>query len=179
MNIVIVAIHVTAAVILVLTVLLQAGKGAGMGAAFGGASGTVFGTRGPATLISKITCAAAVVFMLTSLNLALSQSGGVRKGSVMDNYQSPAPITTPASPIPATESGESQTTAPVPTEEPVSSEAAASPTPTDEANTTESTEEATPVGEPEGEEAVPSVNQSGSADDHAGGESAQPTAVAE
>lgn len=103
MNIVIVSIHVAAAVILVLTVLLQAGKGSGMGAAFGGASGTVFGTRGPATLISKITCAAAVIFMLTSLNLALSQSGGVKRGSVMDDYQasppaatSPAPAATPA-----------------------------------------------------------------------------------
>lgn len=98
MNIIIVSIHVTVAVILVLTVLLQAGKGAGMGAAFGGSSGTVFGTRGPATLISKITCVAAVVFMITSLNLALSQSGGVKKGSIMDDYQTPAPISSQATP---------------------------------------------------------------------------------
>lgn len=104
MNIIIVSIHVTVAVILVLTVLLQAGKGAGMGAAFGGSSGTVFGTRGPATLISKITCVAAVVFMITSLNLALSQSGGVKKGSIMDDYQSPAPISSPAAPAVTEES---------------------------------------------------------------------------
>ena len=86
------------AVILVLTVLLQAGKGAGMGAAFGGSSGTVFGARGPATLISKITCGAAVIFMCTSLNLALSQrNGGV---SVMEEYSAPAdaPLATPAEP---------------------------------------------------------------------------------
>jgi len=88
MNIIIVSIHVTVAVILVLTVLLQAGKGSGMGAAFGGSSGTVFGTRGPATLISKITCVAAVVFMCTSLNMALSQGGAGKKGSIMDEWPS-------------------------------------------------------------------------------------------
>ncbi|MDR2945255.1 MAG: preprotein translocase subunit SecG [Candidatus Adiutrix sp.] len=98
MNIIIVSIHVVAAVILVLTVLLQAGKGAGMGAAFGGSSGTVFGTRGPATLISKITCAAAIIFMCTSLNMAISQ-GGLNKGSIMDEYSSEAPAASaPASP---------------------------------------------------------------------------------
>lgn len=101
MNIVIVSIHIAAAVILVLTVLLQAGKGAGMGAAFGGSSGAVFGTRGPATLISKITCAAAVIFMCTSLNMAISQ-GGLSRGSVMDEWSSgvgatPAPVATPVS----------------------------------------------------------------------------------
>lgn len=96
MDIIVVSIHITAAVILVLTVLLQAGKGSGMGAAFGGSSGTVFGARGPATLISKITCGAAVVFMITSLNLALSQGGISKKGSVMDEWSS-APAATPAS----------------------------------------------------------------------------------
>ncbi|MDR0881376.1 MAG: preprotein translocase subunit SecG [Candidatus Adiutrix sp.] len=110
MNPVVVSIHVAAVVVLVLTVLLQAGKGAGMGAAFGGSSGTVFGTRGPTTLISKITCGAAVVFMITSLSLALSQSGGGPKGSIMDDYQdaAPPPMASPAAapepaPAPAAE----------------------------------------------------------------------------
>lgn len=96
MDIIVVSIHITAAVILVLTVLLQAGKGSGMGAAFGGSSGTVFGARGPATLISKITCGAAIVFMITSLNLALSQGGISKKGSVMDEWSSVPAATSPA-----------------------------------------------------------------------------------
>lgn len=104
MDIIVVSIHITAAVILVLTVLLQAGKGSGMGAAFGGSSGTVFGARGPATLISKITCAAAVIFMITSLNLALSQSSALKKNSIMDEWSSvpaaSAPAASPASPAP-------------------------------------------------------------------------------
>lgn len=100
MNIIVVSIHITAAVILVLTVLLQAGKGSGMGAAFGGSSGTVFGARGPATLISKITCAAAVVFMCTSLNLALNQGGRSQKGSVMDEWSTTTTQSAPAQPAP-------------------------------------------------------------------------------
>ena len=36
-------------------ILLQAGKGADIGAVFGGGSGTVFGSRGAATFLSKIT----------------------------------------------------------------------------------------------------------------------------
>lgn len=100
MDIIVVSIHIAAAVILVLTVLLQAGKGSGMGAAFGGSSGTVFGARGPATLISKITCGAAVIFMITSLNLALSQGGVSKKGSVMDDWSSaPAATSSPSAPM--------------------------------------------------------------------------------
>jgi preprotein translocase subunit SecG len=87
-------------VVLVLTVLLQAGKGAGMGAAFGGSSGSVFGARGPATLIGKITCAAAVIFMCTSLFLAISQSG-LKTESVMSDYAE-----TPAAPADAPPAGQ-------------------------------------------------------------------------
>ena len=85
MHSVVIIIHVLAVVILVLTVLLQAGKGAGMGAAFGGSSGSVFGTRGPATLIGKITCGAAVVFMCTSMFLAINQGAGSGE-SLMADY---------------------------------------------------------------------------------------------
>ncbi len=104
MHTIIIAVHVVVAVILVLTVLLQAGKGAGMGAAFGGSSGSVFGSRGPTTLISKITCAAAVIFMCTSLNLAIFQ-GGLSRDSVLDEWSqeaaAPAPAATPAAPAEA------------------------------------------------------------------------------
>jgi preprotein translocase subunit SecG len=55
---------------LVILILLQAGKGADIGAAFGGASNTVFGGRGPATFLSKITSVAAILFLITSISLA-------------------------------------------------------------------------------------------------------------
>jgi len=52
-------------------ILLQSGKGAEIGAAFGGSSQTVFGSRGPANFLSKLTVVVAAVFMLTSLTLAI------------------------------------------------------------------------------------------------------------
>ena len=55
-------------------VLLQAGKGAEMGAAFGGSSQTLFGSAGAMGFLTKLTTIAAVVFMLTSLLLALSST---------------------------------------------------------------------------------------------------------
>ena len=97
MNTIVIVVHVLAIVVLVLTVLLQAGKGAGMGAAFGGSSGSV-GARGPATLIGKITCAAAVIFMCTSMFLAINQ-GGHKTESVMSGYVEP-PLA-PAEAVPA------------------------------------------------------------------------------
>ncbi len=62
-------IHTIVSLMLIIIVLLQAGKGAEMGAAFGGASKTVFGPRGAAGPLAKITVGAAVIFMLTSIYL--------------------------------------------------------------------------------------------------------------
>ncbi len=67
-------VHVVACVVLILVILLQAGKGGGMGAAFGGSSQTVFGGRGAQTFLGKVTSACAGIFMLTSLTLAYHSS---------------------------------------------------------------------------------------------------------
>ncbi len=71
MTTVLLIIHVFVCVFLILLVLLQSGKGAEIGAAFGGSSQTLFGSRGAATFLNKITTAVAIVFMLTSLSLAV------------------------------------------------------------------------------------------------------------
>ncbi len=64
-------IHVLVCVILILVVLLQSGKGADLAGAFGGgATQTAFGSRGPASFLSKMTTVAAIVFMLTSISLS-------------------------------------------------------------------------------------------------------------
>lgn len=68
---IILALHIIICIFLVITILLQAGKGADMGAAFGaGSSQTLFGARGAATFLSKITTSAAMIFLLTSVSLA-------------------------------------------------------------------------------------------------------------
>jgi len=64
-------LHVLVCIFLIAVVLLQRGKGAEIGAVFGGGgSSTVFGSRGAGNFLSKITTAAAIVFMITSLSLA-------------------------------------------------------------------------------------------------------------
>ena len=68
-------IHIILAVILVVLVLVQQGKGAAAGAAFGsGASSTVFGSRGNATFLNKLTTMVALIFFVTSLSLAYISS---------------------------------------------------------------------------------------------------------
>src|SRR5512136_2840357 len=65
-------LHVLVCIILILVVLLQSGKGADLAGAFGGgATQTAFGSRGPASFLSKLTTAAAVLFMITCLSLSL------------------------------------------------------------------------------------------------------------
>ena len=64
-------LHVLVCIFLIGVVLLQRGKGAEIGAVFGGGgSSTVFGSRGAGNFLSKLTTAAAIVFMITSLSLA-------------------------------------------------------------------------------------------------------------
>ncbi len=73
--------HIMVCFLLIFIVLIQGGKGAELGAAFGGGSSqTVFGGRGAATFLNKATTMVAVVFMLTSLLLAIAS---VRSGSVI------------------------------------------------------------------------------------------------
>lgn len=101
---VLVILHVVVALALILIVLLQTGKGASLGAAFGGSSETVFGSRGAATFLSKLTTAAAIIFMLTSLTLAVYSSR--QEGSiVLEQKETPVQTSAPATETPKTEQG--------------------------------------------------------------------------
>jgi preprotein translocase subunit SecG len=89
------------AIILVLAVLLQSSKGADLAGAFGGmGSQTAFGPRGTATFLSKATVALAVIFMLTSISLAIlgNQLRGTGGPSVLGDEPAAAaePGATPA-----------------------------------------------------------------------------------
>ena len=68
---IVIAVHLVAAIGMVLLVLLQQGKGAESGASFGsGASATVFGSQGSSTFLSRFTAILTAVFFVTSLALA-------------------------------------------------------------------------------------------------------------
>ncbi len=82
MQVLLLILHVLVCIFLILIVLLQSGKGAEMGAAFGGSSQTLFGSRGAATFLNKLTTVAAIVFMLTSLLLTMITTKG---SSVIQN----------------------------------------------------------------------------------------------
>ncbi len=97
-----VILHLIVCFLMIAAILLQAGKGAEIGAAFGGSSQTVFGSRGPGTFLSKVTVAAAVIFMLTSLGLALlSKQENV--ASVIDTPAASGEATAPSGTEPAPE----------------------------------------------------------------------------
>lgn len=70
METLLITIHYVVCFLLIVAILLQAGKGADIGAVFGGASQTVFGSRGPATFLNKITVVVAATFLVTSIWLA-------------------------------------------------------------------------------------------------------------
>ena len=121
-----VTVHVTVSLALILVVLLQVGKGQSIGAAFGGAgsSQTFFGSRGPATFLSRLTAVSAALFMLTSLGLAYMSAGGGQGSSITDRTlppvtdTAPAPTTPPASETtPAPSTTPPPVTAPPPAQE--------------------------------------------------------------
>ena len=93
MEIVLYLVHIVVCVVLIMVVLLQSGKAADLAGAFGGGgSQTALGSRGAATVLTKATTVCAILFMLTSLGLALY--GSRRGGSVLEQV----PVETPPAP---------------------------------------------------------------------------------
>ena len=93
-------IHVALSIAVIGLVLIQHGKGADAGAAFGsGASSTVFGSKGSASFLTRITTILAGCFFATSIALfymAANRDAGT--GSVTDNLRT---IEVPAVEVPA------------------------------------------------------------------------------
>ncbi|SDW07754.1 preprotein translocase subunit SecG [Nitrosomonas communis] len=82
------SIHLIAALVVVVLVLLQHGKGADMGAAFGsGSAGSLFGASGSANFLSRTTALAATVFFITSLSLAYFSGGATESTSIMKRFE--------------------------------------------------------------------------------------------
>ncbi len=68
-------LHITNCIVLIIVVLLQAGKGSTVGLSFGGgASQTVFGSSGGKNFFARLTSGLAILFMVTSVFLSIISS---------------------------------------------------------------------------------------------------------
>jgi len=124
----IIVLHVITAIILVLAVLIQTGRGAELGAAFGSMGQASFG-RGQQTFLAKATTVLAVVFMVTSMSLSLLSSKLTGRSVIQASGDatpvSSGPVQLPTEPLPlqqsaagvpgaVPQSGTTQPAAPVP-----------------------------------------------------------------
>jgi preprotein translocase subunit SecG len=87
MYIVLIIIHIVVCLILILTILLQAGRGGGLTESFGGdTTQSVLGTQAP-VMLKRATEISAIVFLITSLLLAVVSSG--RNRSLLNRMRMP------------------------------------------------------------------------------------------
>lgn len=102
---VVTVLHIIVCFFLATVVLLQQGKGSDVSAVFGGSSQTLFGSSGAGNLLTKLTSASAIIFMLTSLTLTYGAAKQSTR-SLFDNtpVSTPAPAAIPDTP-PAAQSG--------------------------------------------------------------------------
>jgi len=89
-------VHVIVCVFLILVVLLQQGKGADLSVFGGGSTQTAFGARGATTLLHKLTVASFVIFILTTVSIAIFQTraggGSLMHGVARAHTAAPSPV---------------------------------------------------------------------------------------
>ena len=83
--------------LLIVSVLLQTGKGGGMAGLGGGSSDTAFGAH-TANVLQKFTLYSVVVFFVLVIVLAHYSKREVNNSSVMDNFVAPQAETKPVAP---------------------------------------------------------------------------------
>ncbi len=109
MQTLILTLHIIVCVLLIILVLLQAGK-EGMGVIFGGGNSSVFGSSGAGGILAKLTAFMAVLFVITSLSYTFVTSSRSSDDSTILDLDvkleetaptpPPAPVTqSPAQPV--------------------------------------------------------------------------------
>ena len=96
----ILTVHLIACLILIAVILLQAGRGGGLTDMGGGAAQSILGTRG-ATILTRATTVCAIVFMLTSLSLAVLSAQRGRSLMERARPKAAAPVKAPIEQKPA------------------------------------------------------------------------------
>src|SRR5262245_38593599 len=85
-------VHILVCVALMISILLQSGRGGNMAAAFGvgGGSQTLFGGRGASTFLTRATQVLGAAFFVTSLLLAFMSRGSVRQPRSLSQQEAKA-----------------------------------------------------------------------------------------
>ena len=99
MQTLILTLHIIVCVVLVILILLQAGK-EGMGVIFGGGNTSVFGSSGAGGMLAKMTAFMAVVFVVTSLSYTYVTSSRPSDESAVLNVEPLTIEDVPAKPAP-------------------------------------------------------------------------------
>jgi preprotein translocase subunit SecG len=96
----VVTLYVLVCGLLIITILLQQGKGGDIANAFGGGSSqAVFGARSGATLLTRATSVLAALFVIGALTLTVWGTRGT--SSVVGGIEGPPPAPVNATPAPA------------------------------------------------------------------------------
>lgn len=85
-------LEILVGILLVLAVLMQVGRGESIGAMFGGGAQSIFGPKGPTTILEKITLGLIAAFFLITL--------GIAKVSTTRTFTPPQPEAPPEIPYP-------------------------------------------------------------------------------
>lgn len=102
-------VHIILAVLMIVLILVQHGKGADAGASFGGGgAATVFGASGSANFLTRVTAILTALFFVTSLSLAVFAKKQTSDAYGLKTVQSTSQTTLP----PPQKSGETSPTAP-------------------------------------------------------------------
>ncbi len=107
---VLLGIHILVCIVMIVSILMQAGRGGGLaGGAFGGMGGgggsQLFGGGGAATFLTKVTTYTAVFFFATCIGLwytarTTDSAPETAAERMLQQQGAPVPLSPPASPLP-------------------------------------------------------------------------------
>ena len=100
-------VHIILAVLMIVLILVQHGKGADAGASFGGGgAATVFGASGSGNFLTRLTGILTAIFFITSISLAYfakqqtSDAYGLKSIPATEQVQQKTPETSTTAPKP-------------------------------------------------------------------------------
>lgn len=110
-----IVIYLVVCVALTIVILLQSSKGGGLAGAFGGGGGmgAVFGGRGAATFLSRVTTVLAVVFLLLALTLSLMKKGVMGDSGSLVQQERQKRSALPAAGLPVVQPGDAPSLLPL------------------------------------------------------------------